>query len=638
MQLEADVARLDDRRAVSPDAFPWTDAGNAERLIARHGDDLLFCHPWSRWLVWDGRRWKIDDTGDVVRRAKGTVREMIETAFTADDRKFRGFAIKSEADRSIRAMLTLAQSERPVLPEQLDADPWLLNVENGTLDLRTGELRPHRREDLLSKLAPVAYDPGAEAPLWLAFLERIMAGRAEMIAFLQRAVGYSLTGSTREQVLFLLHGSGANGKSTYIETLRHALGDYAMQSPAETLLDRREGVPNDIARLRGARLVSAIETGDGKRLAEAMVKQMTGGDTIPARFMRAEWFEFRPEFKLWLATNHLPTVRGTDEAIWRRIRLVEFTVTIPEGDRDGLLGDKLRAELPGILAWAAHGCIAWQAQGLGTPNDVRQATADYRADMDVLGDWIAGNCVVRDNVRGLATSLYNDYRQWCDERSEKPITQTTFGLRLGERGFEKHRGTGGTGWRLGINLRARDGYEPDPEVTSSPGQPPQNKPKVTGSAEHNEQVTSDQLVTSSPSNPPNARTPEETRENPSLPVTSHYPITGPENEPESATPARARAQSPPGGPDAAAPAADDSIELPAQLVALNPTRRQHTRWLAAWRESPARVLACYTTATQQSVEKPVAYFDQLIAGGGDPAVGDLAAHVAARLYLSGHDS
>ena len=251
MQPEADVARLDDRRAVSPDSFTASDAGNAGRLVSRHGEDIMFCHPWSRWLTWDGRRWKIDDTGDVVRRAKGTVREMIETAVAADDRKFRGFAIKSESDRSIRAMLTLAQSERPVLPEQLDTDPWLLNVENGTLDLRTGELRPHRRDDLLSKLAPVVYDPAAEAPRWLAFLGRIMAGRAEMIAFLQRAVGYSLTGSTREQVLFLLHGSGANGKSTYVETLRHALGDYAMQSPAETLLDRREGVPNDIARLRG---------------------------------------------------------------------------------------------------------------------------------------------------------------------------------------------------------------------------------------------------------------------------------------------------------------------------------------------------------------------------------------------------
>lgn len=444
------VPRLDERRSVSPDAFAWNDTGNSERLIERHGADLLFLHPWSKWLTWDGRRWKVDDTGEVMRRAKATADAMLEAGL-ATDRKFAAFALKSGGDRGIRAMVALAQSGRPVLPEQLDTDPWVLNTLSGTLDLRSGELRPHRPEDLLTKLAPVEYDADAGCPRWLAFLDRIMGGNAELIGFLQRAIGYSLTGSTREQVLFVLHGGGSNGKSTFVETLRAGLGDYAMQSPAETLLDRREGVPNDIARLRGARLVSAIETSEGRKLAEAMVKQMTGGDTIPARFMRAEWFEFTPEFKLWLATNHLPTVRGTDEAIWRRIRLVPFTVTIPERERDGELAAKLRDELPGILAWAVKGCLAWQEDGLGYPDDVRKATADYRADMDVLGGWIADCCRVDENAGATSAALYESYTTWCDLNRERALSKKALGLRLRERGFAVDRTGKARGW-AGIGL------------------------------------------------------------------------------------------------------------------------------------------------------------------------------------------
>ncbi|HYU47276.1 MAG TPA: phage/plasmid primase, P4 family, partial [Terriglobales bacterium] len=255
------------------------------------------------------------------------------------------------------------------------------------LNLKTGTLQPHCREDLLTKCLPIAYDPNAECPTWLDFLKTIMANNAALITFLQRAIGYSLTGDTSEQCLFIAHGSGSNGKSTFLEVLQALLGDYAESTPSASLLakDRHDGIPNDIARLRGARLVTAVEIGEGKRLNEELVKRLTGQDTMTARFLFAEFFDFHAEFKLWIACNHLPTIRGTDHAIWRRIRLIPFTVTIPDEQQDKKLPGKLQAELPGILRWAIQGCLAWQEQELSTPSEVIAATKDYRALMDVIG-------------------------------------------------------------------------------------------------------------------------------------------------------------------------------------------------------------------------------------------------------------
>lgn len=350
--------------------------------------------------------------------------------------------------------MELAKSEPgvPVSADQLDAAPWVLNVLNGTLDLRTGQLRPHAREDLLTKLAPVAYDPGALCPTWEAFLSRILAGDVELIRFVQKVIGYSLTGSTQEQCLFILYGAGANGKSTLIQSISALLGDYARQTPTETLLVQRgDGVRNDLARLQGARFVSAVEVEGGRRLAEALVKQLTGGDTITARFLYGEHFEFQPMFKLWLAVNHRPVVQGTDHAIWRRIRLLPFTVTIPPAEQDKRLAEKLQAELAGILRWAVEGCQAWQREGLEPPAAVQRATGDYRAEMDVIAAFIRDCCVLGDKQEVSTSALYAEYVGWCTQVGESPVSQKALAATLKERGCTPGRRGGGRLW-VGIAL------------------------------------------------------------------------------------------------------------------------------------------------------------------------------------------
>lgn len=444
--------------------FHCTDLGNGERLIARYGPNLRYCNPWKKFLTWAGTHWSIDDTQQVRQWARATARAIYSEAEAlttlakgTDDEERRAklaeraakllqHAVKSESEARINAMVNLAQMDVPVLPEQLDANPWLLNVANGTLNLKTGDLHPHCRNDLLTKIIPVAYDPEASCPLWEAFLDSVMKGRQDVVDFLWKAVGYSLTGDTREDCLFLLHGVGANGKSTLLSILRHLLGDYGKQAAFSTFLHQeRETIRNDVADLRGARLVVASEADEGKRLSESLIKSLTGRDPMKARFLFQENFEFMPQLKIWLAANHKPVIRGTDHAMWRRIRLVPFDVKFEGEQQDKDLPEKLKAELPGILAWAVRGCLAWQKDGLPLPETVKVATDGYQAEMDTLGNFISACCEVGPYYQVRTSDLYNAYVVWS---GDKQIKQNAFGRQLSERGYPLHNQR----WRKGLRL------------------------------------------------------------------------------------------------------------------------------------------------------------------------------------------
>ena len=435
-----------------------TELGNAERLLDRRGDDLLYSPQLRGWHVWDGRRWRHDEQAALLW-AQECARAIHQEAEHADDDELRKAIIRhanrSEQARSVRATLDLAGPMRTKAVDDFDADPFELTVRNGTLDLRTGKLLPHDRKRLSTRITDLSYDRAADCPAWRAFLARVLDHDDELLAFLQRAVGYSLTGSVDEQVLFLLHGSGSNGKTTFVETIRTLGGDYATQTPASTLLEQRQGsdaIPNDLARLRAVRLVTASETGDGRRLNEERMKAITGGDTISARFLHREWFDYRPAFKLWLSTNHLPRISGTEHAIWRRVRQIPFTVTIPDQEQDRDLPHKLRGELPGILAWAITGCLEWQDQGLGTARAVDEATAAYREQMDILGAFLAERCIIAPDALSKAAELYAAYKTWASESGiERPVTKQAFGRALTDRGFEQGRKQDARLWR-GVGL------------------------------------------------------------------------------------------------------------------------------------------------------------------------------------------
>jgi putative DNA primase/helicase len=440
--------------------LPYSDYTNALAFVRDHGTNVRYCYPWKAWLVWTGTHWQRDTSGHVMRLAKQTIKRLARHVEDLDGPAALALLahIKTSlAQGKLKAMVECAQSEPgiPIQPEDLDTHPWLLNCRNGTLDLCTGGLRPHARADLLTFVLPVDYDALAACPTWDTFLKRIMAGNTALINFLQRAVGYALTGVIREHVLLILWGTGRNGKSTFLNTLRTLLAAYAMKAPSELLMvSNNDRHPTERADLCGKRFVAAIETEQGRRLAEVFVKEATGGDPIRARRMREDFWEFQPTHKVFLATNHKPMIAGTDPAIWERIRLVPSTVTIPPDEIDTTLPEKLEAELPGILNWALRGCMTWQEQGLGIPDEVKAATAGYRSEMDVLGQFIDECCLVGPNYRVKASDLYDTYKQWCTEHGESFDVQRTWGMKLTDRGYESRKKQGRSWW-VGIALPDR---------------------------------------------------------------------------------------------------------------------------------------------------------------------------------------
>lgn len=446
-----------------PKIFKRTDLGNAERLIYRHGKNLKYNNVFGKWFMWDGKRWNEDKVNQLQQLAKDTVRNIYQEAALTEDGDTRQalskHAMFSESASKLRNMVLLAESEVPMLPDEMDTDLWLLNCKNGVIDLKSGELKPHNRDYLMTKVSQVAYDPQAKCPTWERFLEDVMQDeegnvKHELIDFLQKAVGYSLTGDTSEQVLFFFYGTGRNGKSTFMNVINDVLGDYGKQTNAETFtIKKSDRVNNDVAALKGARLVAATESEEGARLAESLVKQLTGGEPILARFLHQEFFEFVPQFKIFFTTNHKPVIRGADEGIWRRIRLVPFTVRIPDEKLDKDLPKKLSAEMSGILRWAVEGCLKWQKEGLGNPKEVQDATASYRDEMDTMGSFLDEYCMVHENAKCPAPTLYQKYIEWTEDNGEYQITRTKLYRKIEERGFQKRKSTGGQQFFFGIGLK-----------------------------------------------------------------------------------------------------------------------------------------------------------------------------------------
>lgn len=452
--------------AAASRCFPLTDHGNAERMARRHGVGIRYCYAFKQWLAWDGRRWRADDTGEVERLAKETARSILTEAAKETDRAARVALIKhaksSDSAHRIRAMIELCRSEPgiAVRPAELDRDPWLFTVVNGTIELTSGRLQPHRAEDLITKMSPVEYDPTARLDLWERHLAAVTGGDKSLAAFLRKAVGYSLTGDTREEVLVFVHGPTATGKTTFVEAVKGTLGDYATTTDFESLLERRNvgGPRNDIARLAGARFVVSVEISEGRRLAQGLVKLLTGGDTVTARFLYKEAFEFRPQFKLWLVANYAPAV-SDDDALWRRILRVPFIHVVAAGRRDPKIKATLRNPKiggPAILAWAVRGCLEWQRCGLRVPDSVRDATALLRKEMNPLHDFFDECCVLAPTAWSLTENLRCVYEQWAKERGEPCLLAgRAFTDRLRDRGCVPRTRNGRRGW-LGIGLRCRE--------------------------------------------------------------------------------------------------------------------------------------------------------------------------------------
>lgn len=449
-------------------AYPLTDLGNARLLVDRDGEDFRWCGamPGAGWLSWEGSRWVCDDTKRITRSAAQLGdywRTAARNAERADDeplaKAIRKHVARSESAAGIRATIELAASEASIVlrRDAFDANDWLLNTPEATYDLEHLVLHEPRRGDHITKIAGVnSGPPGSECPLWLKFLRRVMGGDEEMVVFLQRMVGYCLTGSTREQCMFILYGRGANGKSTFMSILQYLMGDYAKQTPTETFAGRREGgIPNDLAALVGARLVTCSEASEDAGLEEALVKLATGGDPITARFLNREFFSYVPAFKLMMLTNHKPIIRGTDEGIWRRLRLIPFEVSIPKSEQDEHLLSKLKAEGPAIMRWAIEGLKAWHRTGLAPPSAVTSATDEYRKDMDVLAEFIADRCEVGDSEEAGNTPLYAAYKSWAIDNGQKPRSHKWLTRKLKDRGFKQAERHGdGRSW-LGIGIVER---------------------------------------------------------------------------------------------------------------------------------------------------------------------------------------
>lgn len=466
----ADQARTDGSSALAPVVKidgkrhdePLTELGFARRLVGKHGDELRYVVPWNRWLVWNGTRWAPDADGHVQRCMKVIARE-IHTSLIRDskaDPDMLRAAKRAESSSGVKGALTLAATEPEIAitPDRLDAHPFLLNCANGVIDLRTGERLDHDPDLLLTKMAGAPYEPEAEGTVFAKFLERIQPDE-DMRLFIRRLLGLSLEGKVTAHVLPIFYGDGANGKSTLTDAVMNALGDYADAADPDLLRARTfDAHPTGVADLFGLRLALLHESDAGHRLAEGTVKRLTGGDRLKARRMREDFWSFEPSHTFVMLTNHKPLVGGTDEGIWRRLRLVPFEVIIPGPERDEDLGDKLAEEAGAILAWLVGGYLDWRRYGLAEPDKVTEATQAYRAESDPLGRFLGERCLSMPAMHSGSSELFGAYEKWCAAEREDPGTPKAFADSLKAKGFESYKSHGLMRWR-GVGLAAENSAE-----------------------------------------------------------------------------------------------------------------------------------------------------------------------------------
>lgn len=454
----------------SKSIFPRTDAGNAEFFAREYKDKLRYDYGHRRWLLWSNHWWVEDRRQTVLQMAKEAARKRLRVRFVLRDTEAEGkaegaWAYKSESRARLEATLEIAKSEPSLATSgnEWDANPWLFGVMNGVINLRTGKLRDGKRSDLLTMHTDVIFDPEAQCPRWLRFLDDIFDGDRELISYIHRAVGYCLSGATTEQVVFLCYGHGSNGKSTFLDVLGSVLGDYAYNLPFSTFeLNSRSAIPNDVAALAKRRFVTALETNECAPLNEARLKLLTGSDSVSARFLYREFFTFTPVAKFWLATNHKPPVADDSPGFWRRIRLIPFLNQFT-GREDKDLVSKLKAEAPGILRWAVEGCLLWQREGLGLPAVVKAASQAYRDENDAVGEFLVENYEIAANATVPAADLWSDYLQWADSNQERPLDRKVFSARLEAKGFCKQRFGHKRTWTwFGLRIKTQPAPKPKP--------------------------------------------------------------------------------------------------------------------------------------------------------------------------------
>lgn len=496
-----------------PDTYNLTDLGNAERFATKYRDKVRWCGIWNTWMVFNGKAWEPDRTGYVDYLAKVVVRAIYNEAANPvlsqeDSKRIAKHASASESNRAVRAMLDRAKSELPTIPAEFNKHLYLLNCNNGTLDLRTGELRPHSPYDMLTRCLKTDYNPLANCPKWEEFIQGIFANDQALIQFMKESLGMSLCGDTSEQCLFICHGSGSNGKTTMLETVRIIMEDYGFAANIETFSMRKnQGIGNDVAELYGARLVTASENALGSRLNEAFIKKATGKEPLRARRLHENEFQFMPEFSIWFAVNHKPVVKDTSKGMWRRVHFIPFTVTI-EGDKlDKHLGEKLLDESEGILAWLVQGHIDWYKRGhLVAPDVVKEATQSYRAEMDTVAHFLKDECILEEGKRVGVSQLNERYEAWCKRNGER-FEAKDLKNSLKERGFQSKRGTGGVWVWPNIGLIDSDGSDgsdgkskvsPRSENTSQKTQNSPSPTVTTSPVEHKSEENSDGTVTKEP--------------------------------------------------------------------------------------------------------------------------------------------